>query len=134
LIDQDLAGKRVLIPASAVAPDHVRQTLIPHASEVVRVDLYTIRYPEVESVPEADAVLFSSETTVKSARANGLIEEIRRRGMIVGGIGPGTLGRLEREGLPPAVVPDGTSPRELARALERLVVCRELAALSGAES
>jgi uroporphyrinogen III methyltransferase/synthase len=119
LIRLGLAGKRVLMPASAVAPDHVREALRPHAGEFVRVDLYTIRYPRVETVPTADVVLFTSETTVKSARENGLIEEIRRRGMAVGGIGPATCRRLADEDLPAAIVPEGTSPRSLARATHR---------------
>jgi len=117
LIGAGLAGKRVLVPASAVAPDNVREALLPHAAEVVRVDLYTLRYPRVTSVPDADVVLFSSESTVRSARENGLVEEIRRRGMMVGGIGPATYRALEREGLPPVVRPDGTEPRALARAV-----------------
>jgi uroporphyrinogen-III synthase len=116
LIETGLAGKRILIPASAVAPDHVREALLPHAAEVVRVDLYTLRYPEIRVVPEADVVLFSSESTVRSARENGLIEEIRRRGMVVGGIGSATRRRLAAEGLAPAIAPDGMRPLDLARA------------------
>jgi hypothetical protein len=99
-----------------VAPDHVRERIAPHAAEVVRVDLYTIRYPAVKRVPTADVVLFSSETTVRSARLGGLVDEIRERGMLVGGIGPGTCRRLVEEGLPPAIVPAGTGPASLARA------------------
>ena len=129
LIESGLSGKRILIPASAVAPDHVRASLLPHAEEVVRVDLYTIRYPEVGEVPPSDVVLFSSETTVRSAKRNGLLQEIRDRKMVVGGIGPGTCGRLEREGLPPAVVPRGTSPESLARAARRYFATIELAGL-----
>jgi len=83
------------------------------------MDLYGLRFPEVRSVPEADVVLFSSESTVRSAAASGLIDEIRRRGMIVGGIGPATCGALEKEGLEPAIVPDGVSPDSLAFAVKR---------------
>jgi uroporphyrinogen III methyltransferase / synthase len=129
LIGLGLTGQRVLIPASAVAPDHVRQTLLPHAAEVVRVNLYTVRYPRVETVPDADVVLFSSETTVKSAVQNGLVESIRERGMLTGGIGPGTCARLQKAGLAPAIVPDGTSPDDLARAVKRYFANLELASL-----
>ena len=110
---------RVLIPASAVAPDHIRQTLEPHAAEVVRADLYTLRFPRVSSVPAADVVLFSSESTVRSARKSGLIGEIAERGMLVGGIGPATRRAIEDAGLVPSIVPDGTDPVRLARATHR---------------
>jgi uroporphyrinogen-III synthase len=119
LVETGLAGLRVLIPASAVAPDHVRESLAPHAAEVVRVDLYGLRFPRVEAVPAADVVLFSSESTARSAAENGLVDEIRRRGMIVGGIGPATCGTLTRLHLPPAIVPDAVDPRSLARATHR---------------
>jgi uroporphyrinogen III methyltransferase/synthase len=129
LISLGLTGKRVLIPASEVAPDHVRESLLPHAGEVVRVNLYTLRYPRVTAVPPADIVLFSSETTVKSAVENGLIDQIRERGMLVGGIGPGTCERLERTGLAPGIIPEGTSPEALARAVKRYFANLELASL-----
>ncbi len=129
LVSLGLTGKRVLIPASEVAPDHVRESLLPHAAEVVRVNLYTIRYPRVTEVPPADIVLFSSETTVKSAVENGLISQIRERGMLVGGIGPGTCRRLTRIGLPPSLVPNGTSPEALARAVKLYFADLELASL-----
>jgi uroporphyrinogen III methyltransferase/synthase len=124
-----LSGARVLIPGSAVAPDHLRQVLAPLAAEVVRVDLYTLRYPEMKEVPDAGVVLFSSPTTVESAKRSGLLEGIRARGMAVGGIGPATCGLLRREGLPPDVVPDGTSAADLARALRRHYVRRRLAGM-----
>lgn len=119
LINLGLSGMRLLVPASAVAPDHVREALEPHAAEVVRADLYTLRFPEVRTVPEADVVLFSSESTVRSARENGLTDEIRERGMLVGGIGPATLRAIEESGLVPSILPDGTSPESLARATHR---------------
>ncbi len=131
LINLGLAGARILIPASAVAPDHVRKTLTPHASEVVRVDLYTLRFPRVEAVPEADVVLFSSESTVRSARENGLLEEVKQRGMILGGIGPATCRAIEREGLPLSIEPDGTEPAALARATHLYFARRAVAALGG---
>jgi uroporphyrinogen III methyltransferase/synthase len=126
LIAGGLAGKRVLIPASVVAPDHLREALSPHADEVVRLDLYGLRYPEVDEVPSAEIVLFSSETTVKSAKQNGLLGAIAKRGMIVGGIGPATCGRLTEEGLPPAIVPDGVHPECLARATRRFFANLEM--------
>ncbi len=129
LIGLGLTGKRVLIPASEVAPDHVRETLRPHAGEVVRINLYTIRFPRVTEVPPADIVLFSSETTVRSAVENGLVDQIRERGMLVGGIGPGTCGRLARIGLPPSIIPDGTSPEALTRAVKLYFANLELASL-----
>jgi uroporphyrinogen III methyltransferase/synthase len=119
LVSLGLSGMRVLIPASEVAPDHVREALEPHAAEVVRANLYTLRFPRVGSVPEADIVLFSSESTVRSARENGLVDPIRERGMVVGGIGPATCRAIEREGLVPSIVPDGTDPASLARATHR---------------
>ena len=129
LISLGLTGKRVLIPASEVAPDHVRESLLPHAAEVVRVNLYTLRYPRVTEVPPADIVLFSSETTVKSAVANGLINQIRERAMLVGGIGPGTCARLVRTGLSPSIIPEGTSPQALTRAVKLYFANLELASL-----
>ncbi len=131
LIRSGLSGRRVLIPASAAAPDAVREALRPHAAEVVRMDLYTLRFPEVRAVPEADVVLFSSESTVRSAKRNGLLPRIRERGMVVGGIGPATTGRLDREGLPAAIVPEGTSPGSLARAVRRHFANLSIAALAG---
>jgi uroporphyrinogen III methyltransferase/synthase len=127
LAGMGLSGARVLIPCSAVAPDHLRQALSPLAAEVVRVDLYTLRYPGMREVPAADVVLFSSQTTVESARQNGLLDGIRRRGMVVGGIGPATCALLRREGLPPDIVPDGTSAADLARAVRRHDARRRLA-------
>jgi len=119
LIVAGLGGKRVLIPASKVAPDHVRQALAPHAEEVVRLDLYGLSFPRVDAVPPVDIILFSSESTVRSAVENGLIEEIRRRDLVIGGIGPATCGALTRLGLAPAIVPDGVSPTSLAWATKR---------------
>jgi uroporphyrinogen-III synthase len=119
LLATGLEGKRLLLPFSKVAPDQLRERLAPHAAEVTRLDLYGLRYPEVAEVPDAEVVLFTSETTVRSAKRNGLIDGIREKGMLVGGIGPGTLGRLEREGLEPVIRPDGTSPASLARAVKR---------------
>ena len=119
LIATGLAGRRVLIPASKVAPDHVRQALAAHAEEVVRLDLYGLRFPRVESVPDVDVILFSSESTVRSAAENGLIDEIRRMNPVIGGIGPATCGTLTRMGLAPAIVPDGVSPTSLAWATKR---------------
>jgi uroporphyrinogen-III synthase len=110
---------RLLVPASAVAPDHVREALTPHAAEVVRADLYTLRFPKVRSLPAADVVLFSSESTVRSARESGLTAEIRERGMLVGGIGPATHRAIEESDLALSIVPDGTSPESLARATHR---------------
>jgi uroporphyrinogen III methyltransferase/synthase len=134
LLALGLQGQRVLIPASAVAPDHVREALAPHAAEVVRVDLYTLRFPEVASVPACDVVLFSSESTVRSAKANGLVEQLKRRGTLVGGIGPACWRTIEREGLPLSIVPDGTDPAALARATHRFFTRRDLAALQESTS
>lgn len=134
LIQLGLEGKRVLIPASEVAPDHVRQQLLPHAAAVERVDLYTLRFPRVEAVPDVDLVLFSSESTVRSAKASGLTDEIRRRGLVVGGIGPGTWAAIEREGLLAAIRPDGTDPEALARATRRLFARGDVARLAGSPS
>jgi uroporphyrinogen-III synthase len=131
LLHEGLAGQRVLLPFSEVAPDHVRERLAPHAAEVVRVDLYTVRPTSVDEAPPADVVLFTSETTVRSAKRNGLLEGIRERGMLVGGIGPGTCGRLAREGLPPDIVPDGTDPSSLARAVRRTFANLEAAVAGG---
>lgn len=133
LIEHGLAGARVLHPASAIAPDHVRETLAPHAAEVVRVDLYTLRYPEVTAVPDADVVLFSSASTVDSAREQGLLDEIRDRGLIVGGIGPATGRAIEEARLTLSIVPDGTDPEALARATRRYFARLEIARLRAGE-
>jgi uroporphyrinogen III methyltransferase/synthase len=116
LRSQGLEGARVLLPSSAVAPDEVREALAPDAAEVVRVDLYGLRYPEVRDVPDVDAVLFTSPTTVESARRNGLVESIRERGLVVGGVGPVTAKALARESLPVDIRPTGYGPDRLARA------------------
>ena len=113
---------------SAVAPDHVRAALAPHAAEVVRLDLYGLEFPRVNVVPDVDVVLFSSESTVRSARENGLLTEIARRGLLVGGIGPACWRRLEEEGLSVAIRPEGTSPAALARATHRVFANLALAA------
>lgn len=131
LIALGLAGQRVLIPASAVAPDQLRQALAPHAAEVVRVDLYTLRFPDVATVPACDVVLFSSESTVRSAKANGLIETLRRRGTLVGGIGPATWRAVESAGLKLSIVPCGTDPASLAQATHRVFARRAVARLEG---
>ncbi|MEN8148189.1 MAG: uroporphyrinogen-III C-methyltransferase [Planctomycetota bacterium] len=119
LIATGLDGRRVLIPASKVAPDHVREALAPHAAEVVRLDLYGLRFPRVETVPDVDVILFSSESTVRSAAENGLVDAIREMNPVIGGIGPATCGTLDRMGLTPAIVPDGVSPTSLAWATKR---------------
>jgi uroporphyrinogen III methyltransferase/synthase len=116
LVDQGLEGKRVLLPCSARAPDEVRESLAPVAGEVVRVDLYDLREPEVHEVPDVDAVLFTSPTTVESARRNGLIDAIRERGLAIGGVGPVTERALAREGLEAVIRPTGYGPDPLARA------------------
>jgi len=133
LIARGLRGKRVLIPASKVAPDHVREALAPHAEEVVRLDLYGLAFPRVETVPDVDVILFSSESTVRSAAENGLIDEIRRRAPVIGGIGPATCGALARMGLAPAIVPDGVSPTSLAWATKRFFARLEPALRKAAE-
>ena len=66
---------------------------LPVAREVVRVDLYGLRYPAVPEIPEVDVVLFTSPSTVESAQANGLVPRILERGVVVGGIGPVTARR-----------------------------------------
>ncbi len=66
--------------------------------------------------PDVDAVLFTSPTTVESARRNGLIETIRERGLVVGGVGPATAKALAREALPVDIRPTGYGPERLARA------------------
>ena len=48
--------------------------------------------------------------------------------MVVGGIGRATCRRLEEEGLPPAIVPSGTGPASLARAVRLYFANLELAA------
>ncbi len=96
---------------------------------MVHANLYPIRYPRVEKAPPAPHVLFSSETTVRSAVENGLVDQIRERRMLVGGIGPGTCRRLSRLGLDPGIVPAGTSPAALARAVKRTFANLELASL-----
>jgi uroporphyrinogen III methyltransferase/synthase len=117
LLAEDLAGKRVLLPCSAVAPDDVPEALRPVAGEVVRVDLYGLRYPEVAEIPAAQVVLFTSPSTVASARENDLIGPILDAGLTVGGIGPVTARALEAEGLDPTIVPSGYGPENLARAV-----------------
>jgi uroporphyrinogen III methyltransferase / synthase len=117
LLAQDISGKRILLPCSAVAPDEVREALAPVAGEVVRADLYGLKYPVVAEVPGADMVLFTSPSTVESARQNGLIPQIMERGLTVGGIGPVTAGVLEKEGLPASIVPTGYGPENLTRAV-----------------
>lgn len=134
LIQSGIRGKRVLLPMSAVAPDVLPERLREAGADVHRLDLYTLAFPEVTEVPEADVVLFSSESTVRSARDQGLLAGIRDRGMIVGGIGPATWRRLDEVGLPPAIRPDGTSPAALARALRRHFASLEIAAAAAEEA
>jgi uroporphyrinogen-III synthase len=87
------------------------------AGEVVRVDLYGLRYPEVRRIPDVDVVLFTSPSTVESAERNGLIPQILEKGLVVGGIGPVTARALEEAGLPQHVRPTGYGPDNLARAV-----------------
>lgn len=134
LVQSGIRGKRVLLPMSAVAPDVLPERLREAGADVHRLDHYTLAFPEVREVPEADVVLFSSESTVRSARDQGLLAGIRDRGMIVGGIGPATWRRLDEVGLPAAIRPDGTSPADLARATRRHFANLEVAAAAAAEA
>ncbi|MEW6743549.1 MAG: uroporphyrinogen-III C-methyltransferase [Planctomycetota bacterium] len=129
LVERGIAGQRILLPSSAVAPDTVRETLRRHAADVVRVDLYGLRFLCPASVPVAQAVLFSSESTVRSALENDLVRAIREANMVVGGIGTATCRLLSQVGLPPGIVPEGTSPASLARATRRHFARMELSAL-----
>lgn len=121
-----LAGRRVLLPASAIARPETAAALRAAGADVDVVAAYTTEpvTPEAAALRElgrgADAVTFTSPSTVSAFETvGGPAAQALLQGAVLACIGPTTAAAVRAIGLTPHVVPVVHSAPALADALDR---------------